>query len=253
MSREESITRTFVELADTLADDFDVTAYVRQLTRRCRDILGVADAVVLLAFPGTGTPGPVTYGDDPALAPLLDAATRVGPAVDAHATGTTVAPGDLARAPGAWHDFTALARHAGYTHAAAVPLRLRQETLGSLLLLRTGESPLAADDLDLARAFAEAAAIGLLHAHSFRQADTLNEQLHKALQSRVMIEQAKGFLAARHGMSPVDAFETLRRHARSSRLPLATVAQEVITTKGLPPQASSTRRPDHPDPDAPTG
>ncbi|WP_369218482.1 ANTAR domain-containing protein, partial [Streptomyces flavofungini] len=177
------------------------------MTLRCRDILDVADAAILLAAPDTPAYSPVAYDHNPALAALLDVAVREGPAVEAHRTTGAVAPGDLGRAPTAWRDFTALARHAGYTHAGAVPLRLRGESLGGLLLLATGDAPPPADDLALAQAFADAATIGLLHAHALREADTVNEQLHTALHSRVLIEQAQGFLAATRDITPADAFE----------------------------------------------
>ncbi|KUF19343.1 GAF and ANTAR domain-containing protein [Streptomyces silvensis] len=242
MSREEKITATFVELADTLADDFDIIGFLRRLAFRCRSILDVRDVAVLLARPEGQLYNPAPCGSSPALAAVLDAALREGPAADAHHTCAAVATGSLARAPGAWRDFTARAVGAGYTHAPAVPLRLRQDTLGSVLLLRTGEHPLPAADLTLAQAFADAATIGLVHARTLRLADTLNEQLQVALHSRVLIEQAKGFLAARHGISPDSAFDTLRRHARRRRLPLATVAREVIDIPDLPRPRSAPRR-----------
>ncbi|MFF1693694.1 ANTAR domain-containing protein [Streptomyces sp. NPDC058257] len=234
MSREAKITHTFVELADTMADDFDVIRFVEQLAFRCCDILDIADAAVLLASPESHLYNPAARGTDPARAAVLDMAIREGPAVDAHRTATAVTPRYLGGAPAAWRDFTFQARAAGYTYAGAVPLRLRQETLGSLLLLRTGHAPLPVADPSLAQAFADAAAIGLLHARVLRQADTLNEQLRTALHSRILIEQAKGFLAARRGISPAEAFETLRRHARHHRVRLATVAQEVIAVRDLP-------------------
>ncbi|MGW5867446.1 ANTAR domain-containing protein [Streptomyces sp. NPDC055239] len=234
MSREEKIARTFVELADTLADDFEVIDFMEHFTYRCCDILDIAAAAVLLAASETDLYSPGSCGTDPARAAVLDVTVRAGPAVEAYRTATAVAPGDLASAPAAWRDFTLQARTAGYTYASAVPLRLRQETLGSLLLLRTGPGPLPVADLALAQAFADAAAVGLLHARALREADTLNEQLRTALHSRILIEQAKGFLAARRGISPVEAFETLRRRARHHRVRLAAVAQEVIAIRDLP-------------------
>ncbi|MFE6159031.1 ANTAR domain-containing protein [Streptomyces sp. NPDC056486] len=239
MSREEKITRTFVELADTLADDFDVIDFVQQLAFRCCDVLDIAAAAVLLASSEKQLYNPVARGTDTPRAAVLDMAVldmavREGPAVDAHRTATAVTPRYLSSAPSVWHDFTFQARATGYTYAGAVPLRLRQENLGSLLLLRTGHDPLPDADLALAQAFADAAAIGLLHARAFRQTDTLNEQLRTALHSRILIEQAKGFLAARRGISPAEAFETLRHRARHHRVRLATVAQEVIAVRDLP-------------------
>ncbi|MEV8318026.1 ANTAR domain-containing protein [Streptomyces sp. NPDC059900] len=267
MSREEKIARTFVELADTLADDFDVIGFAEQLAFRCRDILDITDAAVLLASPEAPAaprrqPSPEarpaspetllyspaaitcgTLGDDSAKASVLDTARHEGPTADAYRTAAAVTPGHLGSAPALWPDFTLRARAAGYTYAGAVPLRLRQETLGSLLLLRTGHSPMPVADFALAQAFADAAAIGLLHARFMREADALNEQLRAALHSRILIEQAKGYFAARRGISPAEAFEVLRRFARHHRLRLAAVAREVIATGDLPRTPSADRNP----------
>ncbi|MEU6677205.1 ANTAR domain-containing protein [Streptomyces sp. NPDC046925] len=269
MSREEQVARAFVELADTLADDFDVIDYVERLNSRCREILDITDAVVLLAspeapaspetrlyIPAAPTSGALGIHDtepaetaetdktaETAKAALLDAALREGPAVDGYRTAAAIAPGYLGAAPALWRDFTFRARAAGYTYAGAVPLRLRTETLGSLLLLRTGHGPMPAADLALAQALADAAAIGLLHARTLRQAYTLNEQLRTALHTRIVIEQAKGFLAARRGISLAEAFDTLRRRARHHRVRLAVVAQDVLADRGLPSAPPAARDP----------
>ncbi|MGW6055368.1 ANTAR domain-containing protein [Streptomyces sp. NPDC055189] len=254
MHREENIARTFVELADTLADDFDVIDYVQQLSLRCRETLDITDVAALLATPDTpASPDSHLYdpaapvrdpgNTDHARAALIDTAVREGPGVDACRTASIIAPGYLGSAPAIWRDFTFRARAAGYTYAGAVPLRLRQETLGSLLLLRTSHSPMPDADLALARAFADAAAIGLLHARVLQQADALNEQLRTALHTRIVIEQAKGFLAAHRGITPAEAFETLRRRARHHRVRLAAIAQEVIATRDLPQTPAAARDP----------
>ncbi|MEU7225491.1 GAF and ANTAR domain-containing protein [Streptomyces chrestomyceticus] len=239
MSREEAITRTFVELADTLVDDFDVIDFLQHLTTRCREIFTLADAAVLLAYPGPDLHSPAPCDPSPALSKVLDLALREGPARDAYRAGATVAPGDLARAPADWNNFTTQARAAGYTHACAVPLRLRRQTLGSLLLLSTTPAPLPADDLLVARGFADAAAIGLLNARTLEYAESLNDQLHTALHSRIVIEQAKGFLASQRRIPLNAAFETMRHHARQHCLRLTTVAHNVITTGQLPQPPNS--------------
>ncbi|MFH8607461.1 ANTAR domain-containing response regulator [Streptomyces sp. NPDC018029] len=238
MSRERKIAETFVELADTFVADFDVIDFLQQLTVRCCDIFAVTDVAVLLAYPGPQLYSPAPCDPSPALAGLLELAMREGPALDAYQTSDTVAPGSLSSAPAAWHDFTALARESGYTYASAVPLRLRRDTLGSLLLLRATDSPLPTDDLAMAQAFADAATIGLLHARTLQQADNLNGQLHTALHSRIIIEQAKGYLAARRAISPDEAFNLMRRHARHHRLLLTAVARHVVDTGELPSHAT---------------
>ncbi|WP_306335206.1 GAF and ANTAR domain-containing protein [Streptomyces sp. KL118A] len=243
MSREQKIAETFVELADTLVADFDVIDFLQQLTVRCRDIFAVTDVAVLLAYPGPQLYSPAPCDPSPTLTTVLDLARTEGPALDAYRTASVVSPGNLASAPATWHEFTTQAREAGYTYASAVPLRLRRETIGSLLLLRATDSPLPADDLTMAQAFADAATIGLLHARTLQAADTVNEQLHTALHSRITIEQAKGFLAAHRNTSLDDAFATMRSHARRHRLLLTAVARHIVDTGDLPlPPDASPRR-----------
>ncbi|MBQ0852845.1 GAF and ANTAR domain-containing protein [Streptomyces sp. BH-SS-21] len=250
MSREQHIARTFVELADTLVEDFDVIGFLQQMTVRCQELLDVTDAAVFLSH-GTGLYSPAPCDPSPALARVLDFACGEGPAVEAHRTARPVdaygrgdahGRGDDAHGRGDAHgpvdetrprpgpEFTTRLRQAGYFLAVALPMRLRQETIGSLLLLRAADRPLDADDLALAQTLADAATIGLLHARTIRQQDTVNEQLHTALQSRIIIEQAKGLLAARRNITLNRAFEIMRRHARQHRLLLSKVARDVIDT-----------------------
>ncbi|QES44755.1 transcriptional regulator [Streptomyces venezuelae] len=240
MSREQKIAATFVELADTLVADFDVIDFLQQLTVRCRDIFAVADVAVLLGYPGPQLYSPAPCDPSPTLAAVLDLALGEGPACEAYRTASVISPGNLATAPASWGDFTAQAREAGYTYASAVPMRLREDTLGSVLLLRATDSPLPADDLVMAQAFADAATIGLLHARALKDTEAVNAQLHTALHSRITIEQAKGFLAAHRNTSLDDAFAAMRGHARSHRLLLTAVARHVVDTGDLPlPPAAS--------------
>ncbi|MFC8130392.1 ANTAR domain-containing protein [Streptomyces sp. NPDC057302] len=240
MSREQHLARTFVELADTLVEDFDVIDFLHQMTVRCQELLGVTDVAVFLSHPSLHLHSPAPCDPSPGLQRVLDAACNQGPAVDAHTTARSVTAPSPADAAARWPEFTAHLQDAGYTRATALPMRLRQDNIGSLLLLHTGDRPLNADDLALAQALADAATIGLIQARTIRQQHTVNEQLHSALQSRIIIEQAKGILAARSNVTLNQAFEALRRHARHHRILLSNVAREVIES-GLTPATAPAR------------
>ncbi|WP_221350952.1 GAF and ANTAR domain-containing protein [Streptomyces beigongshangae] len=234
MDRERLVTETFIELADTLVDDFDVVAFLQQLCTRCAELLDVRSAAVLLALPDE-PPHPVAPCDPgAALSRLLTIAQREGPALECHRSGTALNPVDLGDGADRWPVFTAGARRAGYRSASVLPLRLRQQTLGSLLLLRTVAVPVPAADVRLAQALADAAAIGLVNAQTLAEHRTVNAQLRTALHSRVIIEQAKGVLMHRLDASADQAFETMRRYARHHRLRLTAVAQTVIDQDLLP-------------------
>ncbi|MGW5736423.1 MULTISPECIES: ANTAR domain-containing protein [Streptomyces] len=240
MSREQHIARTFVELADTLVEDFDVIDFLHQMTVRCQEILDVTDAAVFLAHPNLRLHTPAPCDPSPALQRVLEAACTEGPAVDAHATAQPVSASSTADAAARWPQFTSRLQDGGYTLASAMPMRLRKENIGGLLLLRTTDRPLKADDLALAQALADAATIGLIQARTIRQQHTINTQLHTALQSRIIIEQAKGVLAARSNTTLNQAFDALRRHARRHRILLSNVAREVIES-GLTPVSGPAR------------
>ncbi|WP_320780186.1 ANTAR domain-containing protein [Streptomyces sp. CRN 30] len=244
MSREQHIARTFVELADTLVEDFDVIDFLQQMTVRCRELLDITDAAVFLAHPPPHLHSPAPCDPSPALQEVLNTACRQGPALDAHRARRPVTWSDPAEADARWPEFTARLRQAGYVRATAVPMRLREDNLGSLLLLRAGDRPLNADDLALAQALADAATIGLLQARTIHEQHAVNEQLHAALQNRIVIEQAKGLLAARSNISLNHAFDALRRHARHHQILLSKVARDVIDTEftpAIPPDRPRTK------------
>lgn len=245
MNREQDLADAFVELADTLVDDFDVIEFLQQLCTRCTQLLAVDAAGVFLAPPDEVPQAVAPCDPVPELADALTTAAHDGPARECCRTAAPAAPVDLHQCANRWPHFTARARHAGYSCAGALPLRLRSDTLGCLLLLRTVGSPLPAADVRLAQALADAAAIGLIHEQTLRRHLTTTLQLRTALHSRITIEQAKGVLATRLDTTVDDAFELMRAHARRHRRRLTLVAQAIID-QGLIPEAPSPTSTDHP-------
>jgi hypothetical protein len=131
---------------------------------------------------------------------------------------------------------------AGINSAYAVPMRLRDQTIGALNLFLEGTEPFNRRDLGVARVMADMATIGIINNWSIRQQEVLAQQLQGALTSRVVIEQAKGVLAEREGLSMGKAFEYLRRAARSSRRPLSDVADDVVNGEGAVGSVGRSRR-----------
>jgi GAF domain-containing protein len=122
----------------------------------------------------------------------------------------------------------------------AVPLRVRTNVIGAMNLFRGTDTPFTDDEMDIAQAMAEMAAIGLIQERVLRERTLLTEQLQAALTSRVLIEQAKGMLAEYLNISVDDAFDLLRRYARSHNRKLSGVARDVIARK-IPSAALTTR------------
>jgi GAF domain-containing protein len=127
-----------------------------------------------------------------------------------------------------WPKFAAVAGQAGFSAVQALPMRLRDQVIGALNLFRATAGAFDADSVQVGQALADVATIGLLHERSMRRSDTLNEQLQTALNSRVIIEQAKGKLAERLGIDVNQAFTLLRDQARNRNQRLSDLARAFV-------------------------
>jgi GAF domain-containing protein len=228
MSREADVVRSLVEMAETLVDDYDVVDLLTGLADRCVSLLGVSAAGVMLASPA-GSLGLVASSSEAMrLLELFELQAQQGPCLDAFRTGERVEHQNLDPGPGHWPSFAAAARQAGFRSASALPLRLREVTIGALNLLSTTRTPMAEADVIVARAFADLAALSIVQHQATAEAQRLNEQLSGALASRVVIEQAKGMISERAGIQLDEAFSRLRAYARNNNLRLTDVAQAAI-------------------------
>lgn len=158
----------------------------------------------------------------------MQISAEAGPCIDCFRTGHPIALDDIRDAPAAWSQFQDSAVSLGFLAIQAVPLRLRDSTIGTLNLLRTTVGPLAENDLVAAQALADVATIGIIQERTIREADTVRQQLQHALDTRIVIEQAKGVVAHQRSIAPDDAFDIIRRYARTNQLPLSHVATQLI-------------------------
>jgi GAF domain-containing protein len=228
MDSRRRLAQVFVELADTLVASFDAVELLQVLTDRCVELLG-ADAAGLLLADREGVPRWVALS--PEGGPLLDLVEldeQEGPCLDCFATGCPLPDVDLDSAHDRWPSFAPAAVQAGFARGSAVPLRLRGQVLGALILFTERPCPWDDEQLGVAQAMADVAAIGLLQERALREQTVLADQLQSALDSRVLIEQAKGMLAARAGITVADAFSRMRTHARGTGSTLTAVATAVL-------------------------
>lgn len=228
MTREAALARTFVELADTLVADFAVVDLLTRLADRCVEALDVETAGIMLAAPDGHLRVMASSSETMRVLELFEIQTQEGPCLDCHHTGLPVANQDLAAVDGRWPRFTAEAVAAGFHSAHALPMRLRGTVIGALNLFRAGSGEMAAADFEVAQAFADVATIAILQHRAAHEAQVINEQLTHALNSRVLIEQAKGMIAERLGLDMERSFTALRTHARNHNVRLADVADEII-------------------------
>jgi GAF domain-containing protein len=229
MDREQRLAKTFVELADTLTDDFDVIDFLQVLAVRCVELLDVAAAGIMLADQD-GSLMTVAASDERArLLELFEIQNDEGPCRDCYRQGTAVVNVDLHGARERWPQFTPQAIAGGFRSANAVPLRLRSQVVGSLNLFHASTGGLGSGGLRLAQALADAATIGILQQRTIQRTEVVAGQLQAALTSRIIIEQAKGVLAERLKISTDEAFEMLRGAARSRNRLLSDLARDVAS------------------------
>jgi GAF domain-containing protein len=223
------LSERFVALADSLVADFDVVELLEGLVHSCVDLLDV-DQGGLLLIDQRGHLQPVAASDEATrLLELLQLQSDEGPCLECVASGTTVSVPDLSTEQERWPTFSSAAMSQGFSAVHALPLRLRDETIGGLNLFTSGARPtLDADDLRIAQALADVATIGILQQRSLSRSSLLAEQLQNALNSRIVVEQAKGVLAERGTLDMPTAFARLRQYARAHHLKLSDVAANVV-------------------------
>jgi GAF domain-containing protein len=240
--REHLLASAFVELADTLVDDYDVIDVLDRLVAHSVTLLA-ADAAGILLVDARGRLRVVASSNEESdWTELLQVQTDEGPCVDCVRSGEPVTVHDLDEAATRWPRFVAaLARRSGtYRSVHALPLRLRGEAIGGMNLFHSRPGPLPEADLRLGQALADIATIGILQERAIRHGEIVTEQLQTALNSRVIVEQAKGVLAQTGGLTMETAFGRLRHHARSHNLLLVDVARRVVTERGFARQILTT-------------
>lgn len=228
MSREQLLTTTFVELADTLVTEFDALDFMHTLTDRAVSLLAVDAAGLILTDPRGRLQVVATTHHEARVLEVFQVQNDEGPCLECYRSGEPLVNLDLAETAARWPRFHAAMERAGFRSAHAIPMRLREEYIGALNLYCSDKVELADSDVSLGQAMADIATIGLLQERSVRHQETLAEQLQVALNSRVLIEQAKGVLAARTGLGIDEAFALLRSYSRRSRRPLTAVARSLI-------------------------
>ena len=242
MIAPERLAEVFVEIADTLVDDFDLVEFLQMLTTRSSDLLPVSAAGLLLVDQRGRLQLMAASDERTSMLELFQLQAHEGPCQDCFRLGQAVIGADLRTATTRWPRFAPHAVKAGYRSVHAFPMRLRHEVIGALNLFSDETGDMDQVEARVVQALADVATIALLQQRAVRRGEALAEQLQEALNSRVVIEQAKGALAQIHSCNPDEAFNLLRHYARGKGLRLTDVAHQVTanphTLPGLipPPQ-----------------
>jgi GAF domain-containing protein len=226
----QRLAQVFVEVSDTLVDDFDLIDFLQTLAMRTAELAEASVVGIVLADQHGQLQFMAASQEDARLLELFQLQNDEGPCLDAFRTMEPVANTDLGQAADRWPRFAPHAVAAGYQTVHAFPLRLRAQAIGALNIFGAGQEPvLAQDDMSLVQSLADMASIALLQERAIRRGELLTEQLQGALNSRVIIEQAKGALAQSRGVTVDEAFQIMRSHARSHNQRLSDIARAVIT------------------------
>ncbi|MFI6878503.1 GAF and ANTAR domain-containing protein [Streptomyces sp. NPDC050400] len=233
----------FVELADTLVRDFDVIGFLHTLAEHCVHLLDVAAAGVLLATPAGQVVDAAASDERTRRLELASIEWDEGPCRDCFHSGAPVpdVPLDTREARNRWPRFAPRALDMGFTSVVAAPLRLHDQVIGALNLFRDRPGPLGDSQLRLAQALADTATIGVLQQRAVSEQMTVTAQLQAALNSRIVIEQAKGFLAHRRQAGVEEAFATMRSYARTHHARLTDIAHQVLDGTADPDLLGSDR------------
>jgi GAF domain-containing protein len=230
-TRESQLSTAFVKLADTLVADFDVVDLLHWLVEECTRILDTQAGGLLLVDPAGELQLIASTSEKAQLVELFQLAADQGPCLDTFRTGLPVTVGDIESAANLWPQFAEVALREGFHSVHCTPLRLRGQIIGTMNLFSLTVGELRAEDIAVAQALADVATIGILQERTVRSANLVSEQLQHALDSRILIEQAKGVLASSAGMTMDEAFSAMRTHARSGSITLRQVADDVIARR----------------------
>lgn len=235
----DRLAEVFVEVADTLVDDFDLIEFLESLTRHTAEVSAATSAGLLLADPHGQLQYMASSATNVKLLELFQLQYQEGPCLDCYRNGDAVINSDLHQAGHRWPLFAPRAVEAGFQSVHTFPLRHRQQVIGALNLFSTDLGHLEPTDVRIIQCLADIATIGLLQERTIRSGEILTEQLQSALNSRVAIEQAKGVLARTHSTSVDAAFELMRNYARRNHHRLSDVARAVVTDPGRHPELTT--------------
>lgn len=226
--RERKVINAFVQLSNELVDDYDVIDMLTTLTASCADLLDVASAGLLLADQEGVLHLVASSSERTRDLELFQLQREEGPCLDCYHGGEMVVSSGLPEMQQRWPVFSQAAEMLGFESVHALPMRLREHALGAIGLFSEGVGHLDEADLALAQALVHVACVAIVNEKNASDRATVNTQLQHALNSRVVLEQAKGVIAASGELEMDVAFAVLRRYARDHGRRLSDVAAEVV-------------------------
>ena len=226
----ERLADVFVDVADTLVADFDIIEFLHGVAAHATEMTGAAAAGLMLSDLDGGLHYMGASNEGARLLELFQIQHEEGPCLDCYRSGSRVTEVDLASASSRWPAFSQQAVSAGVASVHAFPMRLRNQVIGALNVFGQEPRALEPDEARVVQALADVATIAIIQERLIKQAEIMTEQLQFALNSRVVIEQAKGAVARSLGVTVEEAFNLMRAHARRRRTRLTDLAHAIVDT-----------------------
>ena len=218
---------TLSRFAVVLPARYDLEAVLAELTESVTAVLGLCGSGVTMAEEGRlrfVTAVSQASGE----LERKQEEQQAGPCRDAYTTGLVVRVSDVRGESARWPEFSATAAQLGVAGVAGIPMRLADEIIGALNLYSPEPRDWTDGDIAVARVLADVATSYVVNASKLRQQEQLSEQLQEALESRVVIEQAKGITAYKNAVTIDQAYQLMRRHARNNNASLRVVAEAIV-------------------------
>jgi GAF domain-containing protein len=219
--------QTLSRFAVVLPARYDLEAALTELTKSIIAVLGVSGSGVTMAEGGklhfvtavSHASGELERNQEE---------YQAGPCRDAYDTGEVVRVTDVRGEFTRWPEFSATAFRVGVAGVAGIPMRLADEVIGALNVYSSEPRTWSDEDIAVAVVLADVATSYVVNASKLRQQEQLSEQLQEALESRVVIEQAKGITAQQNSVTVDNAYQLIRRHARNNNASLRQVAEAIV-------------------------
>jgi GAF domain-containing protein len=227
MTKVSSLISSVVEFAESLVENFDIIEVLTVLSSQCVEVMDVDAAGVILAGPDGELQLIASSSTTVHELEMLQLELDEGPCVDAFRTGLPVWNHAFSDPDARWPQFAPRALAMGYHSVYGIPMVHRGVSIGALNLFRRVDGDLDTDTFDIAQGFAQLATIAILQQQKLSNATTLNAQLTTALNSRIIIEQAKGKLSHALDCDMDTAFNRLRSHARNNNLRITDLARAI--------------------------
>lgn len=239
-AREARLGSAFVTLADTLVSDFDVFDLIHTLLEVCTEVLDTSAGGLMLADAAGVLRLMASTREGVDFIEVAQLSAEAGPCWDCFQTGAPVTVGDISDVADVWPDFARAALDRGYRSVHATPMRLRGRMIGTMNLFHTAIGEMNPRDIAIAQSLTDVATIAIIQEQRAHDLETVGAQLQHALDSRIVIEQAKGVIAQSQRISMDAAFGMLRRYARSTNRTLQSVSDD-ITSRRLQVEAVTAR------------